>query len=97
MPALYKRAHRGTALGIRTVSGRLVFPAFQFESAQIYEAIKRVLTRLPSEDPRQRLLFLLNPSTDLGGVSPLDAIRTQRGSEAEALARRVRKLPIEIT
>lgn len=91
--ALYKRAHRGTAIGIRTASGRLVFPEFQFESPQTYIGIKRVITRLPSEDPIDRLSFLLSPSDALGGISPLDAIRRQRSAEAEALARKMRSLP----
>lgn len=87
--ALYKRARRGTALGIRTASGRLAFPAFQFESEQIYTGIKRVIGRLPCDNPRDRLLFLLSPSVELGGISPLEAIRCQRSSEAELLAKRV--------
>jgi len=91
--ALYKRAHRGTAIGIRTASGRLIFPEFQFESLQTYTGIKRVITRLPSEDPIDRLSFLLSPSDALGGISPLDAIRRQRSAEAEALARKMRSLP----
>jgi hypothetical protein len=91
--ALYKRSHRGAVIAIRTSSGRLVFPSFQFSSASVHSGIRRVIARLPMDDPREKLLFLVTATNMLGGRTPLDAIMGGKIKEVEAIARRVGKPP----
>jgi hypothetical protein len=85
--ALYKRSRRGALIGIRNSAGRLLFPAFQFESAWMMRQIQRVVARLPIEDPWNRIRFLLTAAPDLDGKSPLEAIRQGYIAEAERAAR----------
>jgi hypothetical protein len=88
--AIYKRARRGAVIAIRTSAGRLAFPAFQFVSADMSAGVKRVVSRLPTEDPRDWLLFLITKCAALNGRSPLEAIRLGMVREAEAVARQSR-------
>jgi hypothetical protein len=89
--ALYKRARRGAVIAIRTSAGRLAFPAFQFISTDVSAGVKRVVSRLPMDDPRDWLLFLMTECAALEGRSPLEAIQLGMIEEAESLARRMRR------
>ncbi|MDA3040613.1 MAG: hypothetical protein O3C27_14000 [Actinomycetota bacterium] len=75
--AVSDRVRRHRLLGLRTGSGRLVYPAFQFDGRQVLRGLPEALTVIAPDDVEGWYVASWFTTTDpgLGGRSPIDALR----------------------
>ncbi|HYH81465.1 MAG TPA: hypothetical protein VEX86_16800 [Longimicrobium sp.] len=73
--AVDKRRRAGKLLALRAGSGDYVYPACQFIEDGVLAGLDRVLAAFPPSGGWTRLDVLLAPAEEIGGVSPLDALR----------------------
>jgi hypothetical protein len=78
--AVRKAARSGQLIAIRDGNGNLHFPAWQFSPrGGTLPGLKDVLAifdHQPHKDDIARATFFLNPTSRLGGISPLGALRS---------------------
>jgi hypothetical protein len=55
--------------------GELVWPAFQFESRAMIDGVKKVLQMMEGDEPWGQLNFFFLHLQELGGRTPVQAIR----------------------
>lgn len=63
------------------------YPAWQLGPNGVWPWVPSVIEALAPHDPWQQVFFLRGPHPDLGGQTPLDALRGGRTDEVVALAR----------
>ncbi|WP_162003635.1 hypothetical protein, partial [Microvirga tunisiensis] len=69
------------------IDGRLVVPACMMRDSVTVQILRRILAVMPIRSPWMRLDWLVRPSEELGGLSPMEAIRDCREAEVRDLAR----------
>lgn len=79
-----RRAHRLIAV---SHGHEHVYPAAQFLDGMLVPGLARALDVMPVRDPWMRLEWLLTADEELGGMSPLDALKAGRVEEVIANAR----------
>jgi hypothetical protein len=62
-------------LAVSMDNGEVVWPAFQFESQAMLNAIEKLLAAVNVDEPWMRLNFLFLRLQELGGKTPVQAIR----------------------
>lgn len=74
--AVSERVRRHALLGLRTGSGRLVYPAFQFDRNGVVEGLATVLSVFELDDISAWTVasWLASPDPDLDGRRPIDAL-----------------------
>jgi hypothetical protein len=82
--AVSDRVRRHALLALRTGSGRLVYPAFQFDGRRVLDGLAAVLAVVAPDDTEAWYVasWLTTPDPALGGRSPHDALRA---GEVEAV------------
>ncbi len=75
--AVSERVHRHRLLALRTGSGRLVYPAFQFAGRAIIPGFGDVLSIVAPDDVESWFTasWLTTPDSALGGHSPVDTLK----------------------
>src|SRR5579875_117605 len=63
------------------------YPAWQLGPTGIWSWVPAVVEALSPHDPWQQVFFLLSPHPDLGGETPLNALRSGRTEQTLGLAR----------
>ena len=76
--AVDKRRKAGRLLGLRHGRHGYVYPGWQFGDQGTIAGFEETLEALGDHDPWMCLTFLLNPSSSLGGISPLQALRASQ-------------------
>ena len=84
--ALHKRYRSQALIAIRTPTGDLGYPAFQFETDSMTQGVAEVLRHLQIEDAIMSLSFMLTALPELGGLTPVAAIRAGRVADARTAA-----------
>ncbi|GHS87315.1 hypothetical protein AGMMS50218_08910 [Actinomycetota bacterium] len=86
--AVFDRVRRGTLLQVRTADGVSLYPAFQFEGAEVSPRLRDVLVQFRSVpvDGWAVGAWLVAPAEDLGGVAPR-AWLSDPGNPVEPVAR----------
>lgn len=76
--AVNDRVRRHRLLALRTGSGRLVYPAAQFNDERVVDGLGDVLDVLVPDDTEAWMVasWLTTPDPDLDGRTPLAALRT---------------------
>lgn len=76
--AVSDRVRRRRLLALRTGSGRLVYPAFQFDGRHVVAGIAEVLGRLEPDDAEAWTVasWLNTPDPELDGRTPVEALRS---------------------
>lgn len=89
--AVSDRVHRHRLLALRTGSGRLVYPAFQFDHRSMVAGLAKVLAIVAPDDTEGWYVasWLTTPDANLGAVAPVEALRAGRAGDVEAAARDV--------
>ncbi len=89
--AVSDRVRRHRLLALRTGSGRLVYPAFQFDRRQVISGLGAVLTIVAPDDTESWYVasWLTTPDPRLGGLSPVDALTAGRVEDVKMAARDV--------
>jgi hypothetical protein len=75
--AVSDRVRRRRLLALRTGSGRLVYPAFQFDGRHVLRGLADVLGQIEPDDAEAWTVasWLTTPDPALGGRTPVDALR----------------------
>jgi len=73
--AVDKRRRAGKLLALRSGAGDYVYPVCQFTDDGVLAGLDRVLAAFAPSGGWTRLDVLLAPAEEIGGVSPLDALR----------------------
>lgn len=75
--AVSDRVRRHRLLALRTGSGRLVYPAFQFQSRSVIDGFGELLATVAPDDTEGWFVgsWLTTPDPGLGGDTPLDHLR----------------------
>ncbi|HIY67539.1 MAG TPA: DUF2384 domain-containing protein [Candidatus Agrococcus pullicola] len=82
---LLKLVASGSVLSVVTADEQLLFPAFQFDERRVLPDLVPVLeTLMPASDGWQVTQWLMTPSRQLGGRTPLE---TSRKGDAKFLRR----------
>ena len=82
---LRRRNHRLIALPVGRHGFR--YPVWQLGPNGVWPWIPSAIDALSPHDPWQQVFFLLSPHPDLGGQTPLDALRAGQADEVLSLAR----------
>src|SRR5262249_19274244 len=82
---LRRRNHRLIGLPVGRHGYR--YPVWQLGPSGVWSWVPTVLGVLAPHDPWQAVLFLLSPHPELGGKTPLHALRDRRVDDVLALAR----------
>jgi hypothetical protein len=85
--ALHKRMAKGGLIAVGLASGDLGYPAFQFESEAMQSGVAELLKAIGVDDPWPRLAFMFLRLDELGGETPVDAVRAGRVKAAVLAAR----------
>ena len=77
--AVSDRVRRHRLIALRTGSGRMVYPAFQFERQAVITGLGEVLSLIAPNDEEMWLAasWFVTPDPALGDISPIDAIRAR--------------------
>jgi hypothetical protein len=77
-------------LALRTGSGRVVYPVFQFQAGGPFHHVAELLEALPEHLVSRWTLasWLVSPEPALGGERPIDVIAEGHGEQVVRLARR---------
>lgn len=75
--AVSDRVRRHALLALRTGSGRLVYPAFQFDGRRVIDGLAAVLAVVVPDDTEAWYVasWLTTPDPALGGLAPYEALR----------------------
>jgi hypothetical protein len=89
--AIHDRVRRHRLLALRTASGRLVYPAAQFQRRQVVAGLGDVLDVLLPDDTEAWVVaaWLTSPDPDLDGETPVAALKAGRIAEVVQAARDV--------
>lgn len=85
--ALHKRKEKGDLIAVVLSGGDLGYPAFQFESPAMLEGVATVLEGIGVDEPWARFTFMFLKLDELGGLTPVDAIRSGKVPDAALAAR----------
>jgi hypothetical protein len=87
------RMKKGAILGVKSSDGFWMYPAFQFTSkGEPLPRLKEVLDAIDpgGADPWQSAIWLNHPMEKLDGMTPAEALRTDRADTVVATATRIR-------
>lgn len=89
--AVNDRVRRHRLLALRTGSGRLVYPAAQFDGERVVDGLGDVLGVLAPDDTEAWMVasWLTTPDPDLGDRTPVAALRAGDVAPVVAAARQV--------
>lgn len=89
--AVSDRVRRHRLLALRTGSGRLVYPAAQFDGEHVVDGLGDVLDVLVPDNTEAWMVasWLTTPDPELGGDTPLGALRA---GERDAVVRAAREV-----
>ncbi|HET7233917.1 MAG TPA: hypothetical protein VFJ16_28155 [Longimicrobium sp.] len=73
--AVDKRRRAGKLLALQSGTGDHLYPVCQFTEHGVLGGIDRVLAAFPPSGGWTRLDVLLTPAEEIGGISPLEALR----------------------
>jgi len=81
---------RRNLLALRTGSGRVVYPAFQFQGRAVVSGLEELLAELPGDLVSRWTLasWLGSPDADLDGDRPIDVLRQGATDRVLEVARR---------
>ncbi len=87
--AVSDRVQRHRLLALRTGSGRLVYPAFQFDGRSVAQGLGDVLSIVAPDDVESwyTASWLTSSDPALGGHSPVEALKAGEQAAVEAAAR----------
>lgn len=87
--AVNDRVRRHRLLALRTGSGRLVYPAAQFDGERVVDGLGAVLDLLVPDDTEAWMVasWLTTVDPDLGDRTPLDALRAGHTDDVVRAAR----------
>jgi hypothetical protein len=80
------RRRRHQLLAVRSASGEYVFPVCQFTDDDVLPGLDRFLRAFQSGSGWTWLDVLLTPAEEIGGISPLDALRRGEPEKAAVAA-----------
>ncbi|TAK71330.1 MAG: hypothetical protein EPO13_00410 [Actinomycetota bacterium] len=80
---------RRNLLALRTGSGRVVYPAFQFAAGSVVPGLAEVLDAVPDSAVSRWTLasWLVSPAAGLDGSTPVEALRRNESARVVELAR----------
>ena len=86
--AVSDRVHRHRLLALRTGSGRLVYPAFQFDRRSMVTGLAKVLAVVAPDDTEGWYVasWLTTPDPNIDNLTPVEALKAGRSAEVEAAA-----------
>lgn len=73
--AVDKRRRAGKLLALQSGQGGYVYPVCQFADGEVLPGLDQFLAAFSAGGPWVRLSVLLAPADEIGGISPLDALR----------------------
>ncbi len=89
--AVSDRVRRHRLIALRTGSGRLVYPAFQFQGRAVVPGVAATLTIVAPDDTEAWYVasWFVTPDANLAGRSPIEALRNGDTDQVARAARDV--------
>jgi hypothetical protein len=84
--AVDKRRKKQQLLALRAGNGDYLYPGCQFTDDGVVPRLDRFLRAFPASGEWTRLNVLLAPAEEIGGISPLDALRNGDSESAATVA-----------